>query len=95
MSKTGAVAFIIALLLVTVVIGYLTAWYYAKYIYTPVIKKLEEEKAELIRKVAEQKEDIGKLNGKVDKSNEKISQLEGELEEKEKELKHLKKKNKE
>ena len=45
-SVTGAVITIIALLLVAVIIGYFTAWFYAKSVYTPVIKGLEAEKAE-------------------------------------------------
>jgi peptidoglycan hydrolase CwlO-like protein len=95
MSKPGAVVFIITLLLVAALIGYLTAWYYAKSVYLPIIKGLENEKDDLIKKVAGLKEEIEKLNGKADKLNEKINSLERELEEKEKEMKHLKKKNKE
>jgi peptidoglycan hydrolase CwlO-like protein len=94
MSKTGAVVFIVALLLVAAVIGYLTAWFYAKSVYTPIIKGLESVKADLIRQVAGLKDEVSNLNGKVDKLNEKISKLESELGEKDKEIKHLKKKNK-
>ena len=41
MSVAAAVILIIVLLLVAGLIGYLTAWYYARSVYTPVIKKLE------------------------------------------------------
>jgi len=78
-SVTGAVITIIALLLVAVIIGYLTAWFYAKSIYTPVIKTLEEEKAALIKQVAGLKDDIVKLNSTVKELNEKIGKLDEEI----------------
>jgi peptidoglycan hydrolase CwlO-like protein len=90
-SVTGAVITVITLGLVAVIIGYFTAWLYAKSVYTPIIKGLEEDKAILIKQVDGLHEDVKKLNGKVDKLNEKISKLEEEVEEKEKEIKHLKK----
>ena len=90
-SVTGAVITIIALLLVAAIIGYFTAWYYAKSVYTPVIKGLETDKENLNRQVEELNDDVKKLNGKVDKLNDKIRKLEEELEEKEKEIKHLNK----
>ena len=90
-SVTGAVISIVALLLVAVIIGYFTAWFYAKSVYTPVIKGLEAEKADLNKQVAGLKDDVSKLNGKVDKLNEKIVKLEEEIAEKDKEIKHLKK----
>jgi peptidoglycan hydrolase CwlO-like protein len=88
-SVTGAVFTIVALLLVAAIIGYFSAWLYAKSVYTPVIKKLEEEKAALIREVAALKEENGKLNGKVDKLNDKVAKLEEEVASKEKEIKKL------
>ena len=90
-SVTGAVITIIALLLVAVIIGYFTAWFYAKSVYTPVIKALETDKENLIRQVEGLNEDVKKLNGKVEKLNDKIKKLEEEIEEKEKEIKHLSK----
>lgn len=90
-SVTGAVITIIALLLVAAIIGYFTAWYYAKSVYTPVIKGLETDKENLIRQVEGLNDDVKKLNGKVDKLNDKIRKLEEEIEEKEKEIKHLSK----
>ena len=77
-SVTGAVITIIALLLVAAIIGYLTAWYYAKSVYTPVIKTLEEEKAALVKQVAGLKHDINKLNSTVKELEEKIGELEEE-----------------
>jgi peptidoglycan hydrolase CwlO-like protein len=89
-TVTGAVITIVALLLVAAIIGYFTAWYYAKSVYTPVIKGLEADKAELIRQVAGLKEEVSNLNAKVDKLNENISKLEAESVEKDKEIKGLK-----
>jgi peptidoglycan hydrolase CwlO-like protein len=88
-SVTGAVLSIIALLLVAAIIGYLTAWFYAKSVYTPVIKNLEAEKAELLNQVASLKSDLTRANGKVDKLNEKTGKLEEEIAELEKEIKKL------
>jgi peptidoglycan hydrolase CwlO-like protein len=90
-SVTGAVITIVSLLLVAVIIGYFTSWLYAKSVYTPIIKGLEADKANLIKQVDGLSEDLKKLNGKVDKLNEKISKLEEEVEAKDKEIRHLKK----
>jgi len=90
-TVTGAVITIIALLLVAVIIGYFTAWYYAKSVYTPIIKGLETEKAELNKQVAGLKDDIVRLTAKVEKQSDKISRLEEELALKEKEIKKLSK----
>jgi len=94
-SVTGAVITIVALLLVAALIGYLTAWFYAKSVYTPIIKGLEAEKADLQKQVAGLKGDVNRLNGKVDDLNSKISKLEDQLGAKEKEIKELRSKIKE
>jgi len=89
-SVTGAVIFIVLLLLVAAIIGYLTAWFYAKSIYKPIIKGLEDDKtglnkevdnlkarnAELNKKVSGLEDDINKLNDKIGILNEKIAKLE-------------------
>jgi peptidoglycan hydrolase CwlO-like protein len=85
-SVTGAVITIVALLLLAAVIGYFTAWFYAKSVYTPVIKGLEAENAGLKKEVAGLKDDISTLNKKVEKLNEKIGKLEEEIVEKNKEI---------
>lgn len=90
-SVTGAVITIIALLLVSAIIGYFTGWLYAKSVYTPVIKGLEADKDNLNKEVDGLNDDIRKLNGKVDKLNERISKLEAGIEEKDKEISKLKK----
>jgi septal ring factor EnvC (AmiA/AmiB activator) len=78
-SATGAIITIVALLLVAAIIGYLTAWFYAKSVYTPVIKSLEEEKAALIKQVEGLKDDVSKLESTVANLNEKIAKLEEDL----------------
>lgn len=93
-TVTGAVITIIALLLVAVIIGYFTAWIYAKSIYSPVIKGLEADKAELNRQVTSLKDNNDKLNAKVEKLNDKITRLEEESEQKDKEIKKLTKSKK-
>jgi len=85
-SNTGAIILIITLLLVAGIIGYLTAWFYAKSVYTPIIKGLEAEKVELNKQIAGLKDDVVKINEKVEKLNEKIVTLEKELQDKGKEL---------
>ena len=86
-TVTGAVITIVALLLVAAIIGYFTSWVYAKSVYSPVIKGLENDKTELTRKVSVLKDDIGKLTSKVEKLNDKIVRLEEESAEKDKEIK--------
>jgi peptidoglycan hydrolase CwlO-like protein len=78
-SNTGPVILIIALLLIAGIIGYLTAWFYAKSVYTPIIKGLEAEKSDLLKQVERLKEEVEKLNFKVEKNLERISNLEGEI----------------
>ena len=69
----GNVALIVLLLLVAAIIGYLTAWFYAKSVYTPVIKQLETEKEGLKAKVSE-------LNDGKKKLEEQVRQRTHELE---------------
>jgi peptidoglycan hydrolase CwlO-like protein len=90
-TVTGNVITIIALLLVAAIIGYFTSWYYAKSIYTPVIKGLEADKAGLIKEVDGLKDDIKKLEGKIDNLTGQIASLEEKITAKDKELKSLKK----
>ncbi|NMC36924.1 MAG: hypothetical protein GYA41_01210 [Bacteroidales bacterium] len=86
MSVTAAVILIVALLIVAGLIGYLTAWFYAKSVYTPVIKKLEDEKVQLNREISGLKDDISKLESKVTDLSGKIKDLEKEVSDKEKEI---------
>jgi peptidoglycan hydrolase CwlO-like protein len=90
-STTGAVFLIIALLIVAAVIGYFTSWFYAKSVYTPVIKGLDADKSKLENRVESLKDDLGKLNGKAEKLTERVSKLEEDIAEKETEIKSLRK----
>ena len=83
-SVTGAVISIVALLLVAAIIGYVTAWFYAKSVYTPIIKRLEAEKADLQMQVAGLKDDVTKLNAKIEKLNQDITKLGNEIADKNK-----------
>jgi cell division protein FtsB len=89
-SITGPVIEIVLLLLVAGLIGYFTAWFYAKSVYTPVIKRLEEEKKDLNRQISGLKDDINKLNVTIDNLNGKIVKLEKDLAVKDKEIENLK-----
>jgi len=90
-SVTGAVITIVALLLIAAIIGYFTAWLYAKSVYTPIIKGLETDRENLNKEVEGLNDDIRKLNVKIEKLNEKAGKLEEEIAEKDKEIKRLKK----
>ena len=90
-SATGAIITIIALLLVAAIIGYFTAWFYAKSVYTPIIKGLETDKENLNKEVEGLTDDVKKISAKVDKLNEKVNKLEEEIKEKDKEIIQLKK----
>ncbi len=88
-SVTGAVITIVGLLLVAAIIGYFTAWLYAKSKYIPVIKGLEADKTALQKEVAALKDDVAKLKGEAVKLNEKIASLEKDLAARDKEIKEL------
>lgn len=93
-TVTGAVFTITGLLLVAGIIGYATAWYYAKSLYVPVIKCLQKENDDLThqienlnRQVEVMKGEIIKLNDTIDNQEEKIKTLEKQIAEKDKEIK--------
>ena len=86
MSVPVAVILIIALLLVAGLVGYLTAWYYARSIYTPVIKKLEEEKVQLNREITGLKDNITRLKAKIADLEKKVDDLDKDVSEREREL---------
>jgi len=88
-SVTGAVATIIGLLLVAVIIGYFTAWFYTRSVYTPVIAGLEADKTGLNRQVAGLNDNIGKLNSNIEELNVKINTLREESAQKDDEIKKL------
>ena len=88
-SVTGNVVTIVALNLVAAIIGFVAAWFYAKSVYTPVIKGLEEDKTNLNNQVVRLKGEFGKLNEKVDKLSGRITELEEQVTEKDSEIKNL------
>jgi peptidoglycan hydrolase CwlO-like protein len=83
-SATSAMIEIALLLLGAAIIGFLTAWYYQKSVYTPVIKRLESEKEDLNKKIVGLNNDIAGLRGK-------IGDLENTISRKDKEIEQLKK----
>jgi peptidoglycan hydrolase CwlO-like protein len=90
-SVTGAVVEIILLLVGAALIGFVTAWFYQKSYFTPIIKKLEAEKEELNRKIAELNTKIDGLNADISSLKSKISDLEKTIASKDREIEELKK----
>jgi peptidoglycan hydrolase CwlO-like protein len=95
-SVTTAVIEIVLLLIGAALIGFLTAWFYQKHFFTPIVKRLEAEKVDLNNQITGLKSDITDLNKQVTglksengKLNEKISGLEKNLAEKEKKIADL------
>ncbi|MDA3892944.1 MAG: hypothetical protein PF517_14885 [Salinivirgaceae bacterium] len=82
-SFTGSVIIIVLLLAVTAVIGFFTAWFYSKSIYTPIVKNLEDENVVLNTEISGLKNDAVNLNSTIDKLNDKISNLEKDIAKKE------------
>jgi peptidoglycan hydrolase CwlO-like protein len=83
-SATSAMVEIALLLVGALLIGFFTAWYYQKSVFTPIIKVLEAEKENLNRKIAG-------LNSDITGFKAKIGELEGVITEKNKEIELLKK----
>ena len=79
---TGSIVSIVSLLLVAGVIGYITAWFYAKSVYIPIIKSSEAEAAELNRQISGLKDEVNHLNSTVESLNDKIGKLEKKIAEK-------------
>jgi peptidoglycan hydrolase CwlO-like protein len=94
-TVTGAVIEIILLLLGAALIGFFTAWFYQKAYYTPIIKKLEDEKAELNKKIEGLNSDIARLNNDISGLKGKIADLDKAIAAKNKEIEELKKPKKE
>jgi uncharacterized protein YegP (UPF0339 family) len=88
-TVTGNVITIVSLELAAAIIGFVIAWYYARSVYTPVIKGLEADKTNLNDQVTSLKGELEKLNKKVNTLDEKINRLEQDLASKEKEIADL------
>jgi peptidoglycan hydrolase CwlO-like protein len=93
LAQSAASAMVeIALLLVgAVLIGFLTAWYYQKSVYTPVIKGLENDKENLNKKIAGLNNDISGLKAKISDLETEITRKSKELADRNKEIELLKK----
>jgi peptidoglycan hydrolase CwlO-like protein len=89
-SVTGAVIEIILLLLGAALIGFFTAWFYQKSYFTPIIKKLEEEKAELHKKIDGLNLDITGLKNDISGLKTKVEGLEKTIQSRNAEIEALK-----
>jgi uncharacterized protein YlxW (UPF0749 family) len=90
-STTGPIIEIVLLLLGAVLIGFLTAWFYQKSVYTPVIKRLEAEKEDLNQKIVGLNNDINGFKTKIAELENTIKEKENVIIEKNKEIELLKK----
>ena len=90
-SATSAMVEIALLILVAGLICFLTAWFYQKSVFTPIIKKLEAEKEDLNRKIVGLNNDISGLKGKITELEKNTRDLENKIAEKDKEIEQLKK----
>ena len=78
-SVTAAVTEIVLLLIGAAIIGFLTAWFYQKHVYTPIVKRLEDEKADLNNQIIGLKTDIADLNKQVAGLKSDITDLNGQV----------------
>jgi uncharacterized protein YegP (UPF0339 family) len=88
-SVTGNVITIVTLELAAAIIGFVIAWYYARSVYTPVIKGLEADKTNLNNRVIKLNGELGNLKEKVNSLDEKIKRLDDLLASREKEINDL------
>jgi peptidoglycan hydrolase CwlO-like protein len=89
-SATSAMIEIALLILGAGIICFLTAWFYQKSVYTPVIKKLEAEKEELNKKIEGLNKDIAGLKAKIGELENTIKEKEKIIGDKDKEIVLLK-----
>lgn len=88
-QSAGPAILMAVLLVVAGLIGYLTTWFYAKSVFKPEIKILEDEKAALNKKVSELNSEVEKLNGSVDTLNKEVDGLKKDKATLEKKIKGL------
>jgi uncharacterized protein len=89
-SVTGNVVIIVLLNLAAAVIGFVIAWYYAKSVYAPVIKGLEEGNQKLNSEITRLNSQISGLRIKEEELSTKIAGMEASFEKKVAELHKLK-----
>jgi peptidoglycan hydrolase CwlO-like protein len=82
------------LLLGAALIGFFTAWYYQKSVFTPIINRLESEKEELNKKIVGLNSEISGLKTDLNGLKSKIGELENTITDKNKEIELLKKSKK-
>ena len=90
-SATSAMIEIALLLLGAALIGFFTAWYYQKSVFTPVIKRLESEKEDLNKKIDGLNREISGLKADITGLKSKIGELEKTISDKNLEIELLKK----
>jgi peptidoglycan hydrolase CwlO-like protein len=90
-STTGPIIEIILLLVGALLIGFFTAWFYQKSVFTPIILRLEAEKEDLNKKIDGLNKRIDDLNNEISGLKRKVADLEKVISEKEKEIAELKK----
>jgi uncharacterized protein YlxW (UPF0749 family) len=90
-SASSAMIEIALLLVGALLIGFFTAWYYQKSVFTPIIRKLEEEKENLNKKIAGLNNDITGLKARIAELENTIVAKDKEIANKSKEIELLKK----
>lgn len=74
-------------LLAAAAVGFITAWFYQKAFYTPIIRKLEEEKEQMNRKIDSLNGEIAELKNKIDGLTKTIAEKDREIEDLKNQLK--------
>ena len=74
-TKGGAAIEILSLLLVSAIIGYITAWLYYKSIYVKRIKAIESEKDELNSHILDLNKDKSNLNKNLREKDNELEHL--------------------
>ncbi len=90
-SATSAMVEIALLLLGALLIGFFTAWYYQKSVYTPIIKGLENDKENLNKKITGLNNDITGLRTRISDLEATVARKEKDLADKTREIELLKK----
>jgi len=74
-TRTGAILEIVVLLVVAALIGYITAYFYYKSIYTKIINTLEEEKSVLNKQIDTLRSEKAKLESTIKEKDAEIEAL--------------------
>jgi peptidoglycan hydrolase CwlO-like protein len=90
-SATSAMVEIALLLVGALLIGFFTAWFYQKSVFTPIIKGLEDEKENLNKKIAGLNNDITGLKAKIGELENVVSEKNKQIADKNAEIELLKK----